>query len=241
MYFLERSKAFTIKRWFCLFSGISSLWYLKIKVLWKVSRVPVTVKAEFVMWVLWHLFICGNSYTVSWVCCLHLECFRGILSTQLWSEPKWSSVRVEIQWETLKRWCDVHTSLLSLAPYPWYQEISLLCAGYTLKVRQSLLGYGWQKRLSVLLQLLSRQGTKLVDRRVRGFKDMVTLKRLAKSQNHFPAPLWHIQRCKDALTSLLPEHPSLRDWATVNEAEQVALQVPVPQVATLAGGSGKLN
>lgn len=62
-----------------------------------------------------------------------------------------------------------------------------------------------------------------------------------KSQNHIPAPLWHIQRCKDALTSLLPEHPSLWDWDTVNEAEQVAVQVPVPQVATLAGGSGKLN
>lgn len=108
-------------------------------------------------------------------------------------------------------------------------------------VRQSLLGRGWQKRLSILVQLLSRRSTCSAGRRPRGFKDVVTLRRAPQSQSQIPTPLWHTQSSEGPLTSALPEHPSLWDWASVNEAEQVPVQVPIPQVEVLAGGSGKLN
>lgn len=108
-------------------------------------------------------------------------------------------------------------------------------------VRQSLVGCGWQKRLPILLQLLSRQSSLSAGRKPRRFKDVVTLKRIPYSQSQMPTSLWHTWSCEDALTSALPEHPSLWDRASVDEAEQVAVQVPIPQVPTLAGGSGKLN
>lgn len=69
---------------------------------------------------------------------------------------------------------------------------------------------------------------------------MLTLKRVSQSQSHIPTPLRHTWSCEDALTSPLPEHSSLWDWGSVEEAEQVVVQVPIPQVEALAGGSGKL-
>jgi len=81
----------------------------------------------------------------------------------------------------------------------------------------------------------------LAGRRPRRFKDVVTLKRTPQSQSQIPTTLWHARSCEDTLTSPLPEHPYLWDWASIDEAEQVAVQVLVPQVAALAGGSDKLN